>query len=396
MNRIYRIVKNKKTGLWMVASETAKSNGGGGSASVVVAAAICLIAPAGAWGQAGPTVSLSTGQSANAYVAPNGRTTVVNINAPSAQGLSHNTYNSYNVNAGGLVLNNAAVNTGLTVQSSLAGQILTNGNLTKSATTILNEVVGTERSLLKGFTEIAGSQAGVVVSNPNGISCSGCGFINTYHATMTTGVPTISGGMLTGLVVTRGDIVIEGAGLNTQGVGQGGTDSVPLLDLISRSITLNGPTNAKSLEVRTGTQAYTLDPETQSVTGSSAVSGVGAAPVWAIDAGVLGGMYADTIRLVSTEAGAGVRMLNDVATTVGDFQLTAAGQIQLRGKISSVQDLSVATSSSNTANPSTGVITDAALNLKNAALTAKRDLTVNAAGQMWVDGGSCTPVAMWR
>ena len=47
MNRIYRIVKNKKTGLWMVASETAKSNGGGGSASVVVAAAICLIAPAG-------------------------------------------------------------------------------------------------------------------------------------------------------------------------------------------------------------------------------------------------------------------------------------------------------------------------------------------------------------
>lgn len=387
MNRIYRIVKNKKTGLWMVASETAKSNGGGGSASVVVAAAICLIAPAGAWGQAGPTVSLSTGQSANAYVAPNGRTTVVNINAPSAQGLSHNTYNSYNVNAGGLVLNNAAVNTGLTVQSSLAGQILTNGNLTKSATTILNEVVGTERSLLKGFTEIAGSQAGVVVSNPNGISCSGCGFINTYHATMTTGVPTISGGMLTGLVVTRGDIVIEGAGLNTQGVGQDGTDSVPLLDLISRSITLNGPTNAKSLEVRTGTQAYTLDPESQSVTGSSAVSGVGTAPVWAIDAGVLGGMYADTIRLVSTEAGAGVRMLNDVATTVGDFQLTAAGQIQLRGKISSVQDLSVATSSSNTANPSTGVITDAALNLKNAALTAKRDLTVNAAGQMWVDGG---------
>ncbi|MCC7543966.1 MAG: hemagglutinin repeat-containing protein [Aquabacterium sp.] len=390
MNRIYRIVKNKKTGLWMVASETARSTGAGGSASAVVVAAVaCAMSGASGavWAQTSPSVVVKPGQAADAYVAPNGRTTVVNINAPSSQGLSHNTYTTYNVNGGGLILNNAAVTTGLTVQTSLAGQLLTNGNLTKSATTILNEVVGTERSLLNGFTEVAGNQAAVVVANPNGITCSGCGFINTNYATLTTGVPTVSGGMLTGLTVTRGDIAIVGAGINTQGVaGQSGNDAVPLLNLFSRTLTVDGPINAKQLEVRAGAQAYTLDGSFN-VTGSSAVTGEGAVPTWTIDAGALGGMYADSIRLVSSEVGAGVRMRNDVATNIGDFQLTANGQIRLLGKITAARDAMVTTPATSTADPSTGVLTDAALNMENSALTATRDLTVNAAGQMWMSGG---------
>lgn len=382
MNRIYRIIRNRKTGLWMVASEIARSCGAAGM-TLVAAAVMSTVA----WAQTTPSVVLSAGQSANAYVAANGRTTVVNINAPSSQGLSHNTFTTYNVNPSGLVLNNTNANMGVTVQSTLAGQVLTNNNLTALASTILNEVVSTDRSVLNGFTEVLGQRAAVVVANPNGITCTGCGFINTGLVTLSTGSPVISSGQLTGMTVTRGDILINGTGLNAQGVVNGGNDAVDLLNLLSRSIKIDGPLNAKALDIRTGAQAYTFDPSTLAVTGSSAVTGSGATPTWAIDATALGGMYADTIRLVATEAGAGVRMHNDVATNAGDFILTAAGKIELRGKISSANDLSISTSATNTANPSSGQITDAALNMWNATLTATHNVNTTVGGQMWIEGG---------
>lgn len=386
MNRMYRLIRNKKTGLWVAASEVARALGGRGGASVSCAV-LCLLAGPAVWAQqATPTAVLQAGQAAQVYVAPNGRTTVVDIAAPSAQGLSHNVFTRYNVNADGLVLNNASTHMGVTVDTALAGRLLVNGYLPQAATTILNEVVSSERSVLQGFTEVAGAQAAVVVSNPNGISCSGCGFINTNKVIMSTGVPTVSGGMLTGLTVTRGDIAITGDGLNARGVAADGRDAVPLLNLLTRSLTVDGPVYAKALEVHTGAQSHSLDATLQ-VNGSGAVAGQGAVPTWAIDAGVMGGMYADTIRLVSTEAGVGVRMRNDVAANIGDFVLTSAGQVQMRGKVSTARDLVVAVLASNTADPSTGVITDAALNLQDASLTAGRDLQVHAAGQMWVEGG---------
>lgn len=62
----------------------------------------------------------------------------------------------------------------------------------KSAQVILNEVVSANRSRLAGFTEVAGGKADVVVANPYGITCSGCGFINTDRVTLTTGKPYLS------------------------------------------------------------------------------------------------------------------------------------------------------------------------------------------------------------
>jgi filamentous hemagglutinin len=380
MNRIYRIVRSKKTGFWLVACETARSCGTGAAAAVLSVALSGM-----AWAQtAVPSVVLSAGQAATAYVGANGRTTVVNINAPSSGGLSHNTFTTYNVSPDGLVLNNVNPNIGITAQTTLAGQVLTNPNLLTSASTILNEVVSANRSVLNGFTEVAGQRAAVVVANPNGISCAGCGFINTGWATLTTGIPTVTAGQLTGITVTQGDILIEGTGLNAKGVNASGNDSVSLLNLLTRSIKIDGPLNAKELDIRAGAQTYTINPTTLAVTGSSAATGVGVAPALAIDATALGGMYADTIRLVATEVGVGVRMRNDVATNLGDFVLTAAGKIELRGKISAAQDVALSTSASDA---SASEITDAALNLWNSALTAARDLSASAEGQMWIEGG---------
>lgn len=45
------------------------------------------------------------------------------------------------------------------------------------------------RSELKGRLEVFGNKAGVMIANPNGITCDGCGFINTPSVTLTTGKP---------------------------------------------------------------------------------------------------------------------------------------------------------------------------------------------------------------
>ncbi|WP_033963403.1 filamentous hemagglutinin N-terminal domain-containing protein, partial [Pseudomonas aeruginosa] len=52
---------------------------------------------------------------------------------------------------------------------------------------------GGNRSTLAGYTEVAGQSARVIVANPHGITCQGCGFINTPRATLTTGKPIMDG-----------------------------------------------------------------------------------------------------------------------------------------------------------------------------------------------------------
>jgi len=118
---------------------------------------------------------------------------IINIVKPNSSGLSHNKFKSYSVEKQGVILNNSnqAVNT------QLSGFIPLNENLRgSSASLILNEVTGTSKTLLNGFTEVAGQSADVIVANPNGISVNGGGFINTPKATLTTGNPLIASGLL--------------------------------------------------------------------------------------------------------------------------------------------------------------------------------------------------------
>ncbi len=103
-------------------------------------------------------------------------TKVIDIEAPNAAGVSHNLYRDFNVDSKGVVLNNS----GSDYAHSTLGNIAKNNNLSNgSASVILNEVVSKNPSSLNGFIEIGGKKADVIIANPNGISCSGCSFINT-------------------------------------------------------------------------------------------------------------------------------------------------------------------------------------------------------------------------
>jgi filamentous hemagglutinin len=256
--------------------------------------------------------------------APNGKP-IVQITDPSAGGVSRNRYTRFDVDPGGLILNNSTS----FAKTQLGGYIAGNPNLSRSASVILNEVTGTAPSLLAGYLEVAGQKAEVVVANPNGLTCSGCGFINVSRGTLTTGTPVFGGaGTLDAFRVVGGNISIEGAGLEASGVDQ--------VDLLSRTLHVNAGIWAQRLEVVTGAnQIWRDDLSVEPLTPS------GAAPEVSLDVGALGGMYAGRIRLVGTEKGVGVTSAGKLAST-GDFTLRADGKIVFGGETTAGGELKVA------------------------------------------------------
>ncbi|MGY8829214.1 MAG: two-partner secretion domain-containing protein [Pseudomonadales bacterium] len=240
---------------------------------------------------------------------------MVNIATPNGSGLSHNKFTDFNVSQQGLILNNSAQ---AVVQTQLGGYVMGNPNLTGgAANVILNEVNGGSPSQLKGYTEVAGKSAAVIVANPHGISCDGCGFINTPRVTLSTGKPVVEGGRLDRFDVDGGQISIEGDGLNARNVSQ--------FDLITRSAQINAELHANQLNVITGRN----DVDAANLSATAKADDGSAKPQLAIDSSALGGMYAGAIRLVGTEAGVGVKLAGDMAASAGDIQIDANGQLSM-------------------------------------------------------------------
>lgn len=241
---------------------------------------------------------------------------VVDIVAPNAKGVSHNKYQRFDVDQRGVILNNSAS----IVRTQLGGYIAGNDNLKGGeASLILNEVTSALPSNLRGYIEVGGKAAAVVIANPYGITCDGCGVINSQRFTLTTGTPVFGGtGSLDAFHVTGGSIAI----------GSGGLDGsvVDRTDLIARAVQVNGQLWAKDLNVVTGT-----NDANYADAGLRANAADGARPAVAIDVAALGGMYAEKIRLVGTEAGVGVVSSGAIAAQAGDLELTSAGEVRLGG-----------------------------------------------------------------
>ncbi|MBY3417703.1 filamentous hemagglutinin N-terminal domain-containing protein [Rhizobium laguerreae] len=270
--------------------------------------------------------------------APNG-VPLIDIVTPNSQGLSHNKYDNFNVGTPGLILNNYRGEIG---NSNLGGVTPGNANLNTSgpASVILNEVISGNRSALNGAIEVFGGRADVVIANPNGITCDGCGFINTPHATLTTGVPDIGAdGALKGFTVNGGDITFGSKGANLAA----GAGSVDLFDVVSRAVKIDGPIYGNDIRVTAGRNKF--DYATGDATALSATSGT---PQYAIDGSALGAMQAGRIKMVVTENGAGVRMSGNLAANTNELSLSADGKISL-GNVSGEQGVSISSKAKVTA-----------------------------------------------
>lgn len=164
--------------------------------------------------------------------------TQVNIQKPGQGGVSRNVYSQFDVDNKGVILNNSRGN----APTQIGGMVAANPWLTRGeAKIILNEVNTRDPSRLNGFVEVAGKKAQVVIANPSGITCDGCGFINANRATLTTGQVQMNNGNLTGYDVSKGDIVIQGKGMDTS--------RQDYTDIIARSVKVNAGLWASDLKV---------------------------------------------------------------------------------------------------------------------------------------------------
>lgn len=292
---------------------------------------------------------------------------VVNITAPSAAGVSRNQYHQFNVNRQGLILNNSTVNT----QTQLGGWIQGNPNLPYGAArVILNEVTSGNLSLLRGYIEVGGQRAEVIVANPAGISVDGAGFINAAGVTLTTGTPIFNNsGNLESYRVGGGRIAINGAGLDTS--------TADYARIIARAVEINaglwGSQNG-DLTIAAGTGSFAPDgtPIQRTVEDASGK------PLFAIDVAQLGGMYAGKIYLIGTEHGVGVRNAGHIGASAGQVTVTADGMLVNSGTINS----------SNTTTPTTnpvhsGIQVAAASGISNTgSLYTQGQLVLNSNGTL--------------
>lgn len=251
---------------------------------------------------------------------------LVNITAPTAGGVSRNAYTDFNVPKEGAILNNSYRQS----ETQLAGWVQGNSGMAKgTAKIIVNEVTSANPTAMKGFLEVAGDRASVVIANPNGITVNGGGFINTNKAILTTGTPLYDGnGNLRSFHVDGGTVAFEGDGLEGRKA-----DSVAIL---SRAIRLNAGLWANQLDLRTGVNE--IDAETYEANPLDENEARGEKPEFALDSSALGGMYAGCIVFIGTEKGLGVNMQGTMTATEAmsldnDGNLKVAGTMYSAGNV---------------------------------------------------------------
>ncbi|WP_408733975.1 two-partner secretion domain-containing protein [Paraburkholderia tropica] len=377
----HRLVFSKSRGMVVAVAETAIANGSAGRVktkssgpsrriakrvmrhAALAALTLLGLSPALSIAQIVPSGAHAPGVISTANGLPQ-----VNIQKPSGASVSLNTYSQFDVSRSGAILNNSSVIT----STQLAGQISGNPNFgaNDAAKIIVNQVNSNNPSQLRGYIEVAGKKADVVVANPSGIVVDGGGFINTSRGILTTGNPLFdANGNLTGFNVTQGNIAVQGDGFNASNLDQ--------VDLIARAVQVNAALYANKLNVVTG--ANNVDYASLN---STPTTGTGTVPSVSIDVAQLGGMYANTILLTSNEYGVGVNNAGVIEAQAGDLTLTSAGQLVQSGKMSASGNLainaaSVANSGTAYAQGTTTVSTSGVLS-STGTLAAQSDLNLNA------------------
>ena len=249
----------------------------------------------------------------------------VNIQTPSAGGVSRNQYSQFDVAEKGAVLNNARK----AVQTQTAGWVQGNPNLAAGeAKVILNEVNSSAPSRLKGYVEVAGQKADVVIANPSGIHCDGCGVINAGRATMTTGKAQLENGELKGYEVNGGKVKVTGKGMDNH--------QADYTDIIAENAQIDGGVwSKKAIKVTTGKNK--VDRTNDSVVYVGDKNTVESdrtlenPQAYSVDVSQLGGMYAEKIHLVDNGQGLGVRNAGHIGASAGEVNIDSQGKIVNEG-----------------------------------------------------------------
>ena len=110
-------------------------------------------------------ITVNPESSETAQIVRQGSNTTINIAPANTQGVSYNAYDKFNVGKHGVVFNNRESGAGI----------------------IINEVLSTEKSQLRGNMHVDGQKAHLIIANPNGIACNGCSVSGAYQLTRTGG-----------------------------------------------------------------------------------------------------------------------------------------------------------------------------------------------------------------
>ncbi|SFC76562.1 hemagglutinin repeat-containing protein [Pragia fontium] len=170
-------------------------------------------------------------------------------------------------------------------------------------------------------------------------------------------------GQLEGYTVKQGKVSIQGQGLDSS--------RQDYTDIIARSVEVNAGIWANELNVVTGKNKVSRDTlKVEKLAGNGTDS-----PEFSVDVAALGGMYANSIRMVGTENGVGVRNAGNIGTQAGSVVITADGRIENIGAVSSAADLELST---NQALNNSGTL----YGKNNVKVTAKGAVTNSASGKI--------------
>ena len=252
---------------------------------------------------------------------------VLNITKPTNSGVSVNKFNDFNVGKEGLIVNNLNLQDyNITYKSSLSNQhVEFNPNFRDgdSAKIILNEVVSNSKTLMNGYTEIYGRKADYIVANPNGITCNGCGFINTSRLSLITGNSNIVNGDIESFKISpTAQLRINGVGVENFGF----YSSSPA-DLVSNAIKISGEVLSNSdLRILSGNDKY--DWKNQTIFSTDKYN-----PEVAVDVSALGGMKARNISIIASQRGFGINLDGNLIADTGNIEITADGEIKVKNLV---------------------------------------------------------------
>lgn len=275
---------------------------------------------------------------------------IINITSPNQLGISNNHYLDFNVKEVGAIINNS--NNPIT-PTELGGLISSNPNLgDKQASLILNQVTSTHPSKLLGPLEIAGKQAGLLIANPNGISCEACSFANTTSVSLTTGFipsssllelekiskqsinsPLSSSSNLEKELTYNLQFRVNKGHINIDSLN---SSNIPSLNILSKSLSISHNLYAKNLNIILGSNTITLDQKGALLLWQplrDKNSNQKGNPKLALDVAYIGGVYANSIYLVASDEDASIRNSGTLATFASKEEGDGGFNIDTRGHL---------------------------------------------------------------